>query len=193
MKQSLKNLFSPHARVLGIDIIRTTHLRGQAWITLETTAEATDCVSKLQGFKLFDKPLRVQYAKEDNDRVAKKEGTYVPKEVKAAREKKRKERESKVAAKQAAAAAADPAAKKQKTDAVAATAGDPDAPPSKRLFMPNLPLECTVDMLEVLFSPYAGYTRSSMPKPGMGFVEFLEEVEAGKAKVRMRQALPCQS
>lgn len=64
----------------------------------------------------------------------------------------------------------------------AAAAGDPDAPPSKRLFMPSLPLECTVDMLEVLFSPYAGYVRATMPRSGLGFCEFLDETASTKAK-----------
>ena len=114
MKQSLKNLFSNHARVLGIDIFRTSHLRGQAWVTLETVSGATECLNKLQGFQLFEKAMRVQYAREDNDRVAKNEGTYVPKELKVAREKKEKDRQEKQAAKRAAAAAAedDPASKK---------------------------------------------------------------------------------
>mmetsp|Transcript_20715 Transcript_20715/g.41441 ORF Transcript_20715/g.41441 Transcript_20715/m.41441 type:complete len:227 (+) Transcript_20715:84-764(+) len=185
MKKSLKNLFSNHARVMGIDIFRTSHLRGQAWVTLETVSGATDCLSKLQGFMLFDKAMRVQYAKEDNDRVAKKEGTYVPKELKEAREKKEKQRQERLAAKRAKAAEAedDPAAKKLKTDSSSdAAAGDPDAPPSKRLFMPSLPLECTVDMLEVLFSPYAGYVRATMPRPGLGFCEFLDETASTKAK-----------
>ncbi|GMH51358.1 hypothetical protein TL16_g00993 [Triparma laevis f. inornata] len=182
MTKSLKTLFSSHGKVIAIDIIRSRHLRGQAWITLETTDVATACMSKLQGFKIFEKAMRVQYAKEENDRVAKFEGTFVPKEVKAARQKKRKEREEKIAAAKAA-EEEEGDAKKQKTEVSdGAAVGDPDAPPSKRLFAPSLPAECTGDMLDVLFSPYSGFVRSTMPRPGLGFVEFLDAEAAGRAK-----------
>eukprot|EP00519_Triparma_laevis_P014475 CAMPEP_0182492398 /NCGR_PEP_ID=MMETSP1321-20130603/1550_1 /TAXON_ID=91990 /ORGANISM="Bolidomonas sp., Strain RCC1657" /LENGTH=213 /DNA_ID=CAMNT_0024694869 /DNA_START=26 /DNA_END=664 /DNA_ORIENTATION=- len=181
MMKSLKTLFASHGKVIAIDIIRSRHLRGQAWVTLESTDVATACMSKLQGFKLFEKAMRVQYAKEENDRVAKFEGTFVPKEVKAARAKKRKEREERLAAAKAAEEEEEEGdAKKQKTEGDAV--GDPNAPPSKRLFAPTLPAECTGDMLDVLFSPYSGFVRSTMPRPGLGFVEFLDAEAAGRAK-----------
>ncbi|GMH49937.1 hypothetical protein TrRE_jg13464 [Triparma retinervis] len=178
MQKAIKTLFSSHGQVIAVDIVRTKHLRGQAWVTLGTQAEATEAMSKLQGFMLFDKPVRCQYAKESNDRVSKSEGTFVPKDVKEKRDKKRRERLEKEAA------AAEETAKRQKAEepATGETLGDPNAPPSARLFCPSLPLECTAEMLSVLFSPYPGFVRASLPRSGVGFVEYLDENQATEAK-----------
>jgi len=181
MIKSIKALFSSHGQVVSIDIVRSKHLRGQAWVTLATQAEATEAMAKVQGFELFDKPVRCQYAKESNDRVSKSEGTFVPKDVKEKREKKRRDRMEKEAA------AAEEASKRQKIEgeadpAASETLGDPGAPPSARLFCPSLPLECTAEMLSVLFSPYPGFVRASLPRSGVGFVEYLDENQATEAK-----------
>ena len=189
MLKTLRGLFNVHGQVIGVDIVRSKHLRGQAWVTFADQAAATEAMSKLQGFTVFDKPVRVQYAKESNDRVAKREGTFVPKEVKQKREKKRAERVLREKEKE------EQASKRQKQDQPSASASqgaadeddsgkysDPNAPPSQRLFAPSLPLECTSEMLEVLFSPYAGFIRASLPRPGVGFVEFVTSDDATKAK-----------
>jgi U2 small nuclear ribonucleoprotein B'' len=160
--------------VLDISVIRSKSMRGQAHITMSSIPESSAALSALQGFSLFDKPLRVQFAREKSDRVLKHEGKYRPAEVKAARAEKRAAK-----AQALAAAAAEPAAKKAKEGEAAFDAA---AEPTMFLWCPGLPAECDADMLEVLFEPYSGFVRAAAPKPGLGFVEFVDDAAAKVAK-----------
>merc|ERR1711959_370800 len=51
---------------------------GQAWIVFADVSSATNAMKTMQNFPLFDKPIRVQYAKTTPDIIAKIEGTYFP-------------------------------------------------------------------------------------------------------------------
>jgi len=179
--KSLSSLFTTHGKILDIAIIRSKQMRGQAHVTMSSLPEATAALSAVQGFMMFDKPIRVAYAKDKSDRVLKHEGKFVPAEVKAARETKRKAKAEAVAAQFAEAEAevlsGEREAKKAKTEEF-----DADAAPTMYLWAPSLPAECTAEMLEVLFSPYSGFVRATCPRSGLGFVEFVDEVAAKVAK-----------
>ena len=58
-------------------------MRGQAWVCFDTVEAATNAMAKFQGHPFFDKPVRIQYAKNKSDIAAKKDGSYVAKEKQA--------------------------------------------------------------------------------------------------------------
>ena len=184
-------------QILEIIALRKDGLRGQAFVIFDSVASATAALQAEQGFTFFGKDLNIEYAREKSDRVAKKDGTYVPKDRRAKRE---------AAAAVAAAAEATKAAKRIKmeiggggggTDGVAV--GDPsalvpnamdDAPatsasvkaeeetPSNILFAESLPEDCNELMLSCLFRSYAGYKEVRIPRLGLAFIEFDEEPHA---------------
>ena len=59
--------------------MRRDGLRGQAFVIFEDVQAATAALQKEQGFTFFGKDLKLAYAKEKSDRIAKRDGTYVPK------------------------------------------------------------------------------------------------------------------
>ena len=178
MKTTLNTIFTAHGTVSAVVIIRSKALRGQAWVTMSSIPEATTCLKELEGMEICQKPMNISYAKEKSDKVAKREGTYQPAALKEQREMKKKAREEAEAVKSSN--------KRIKFDeAEAPVPVEPEAeadagpaPPSRILLAPNLPIECTAQMLAILFSQYAGFIDARCPKPSVGLVEFTSEREA---------------
>jgi len=137
--------------------------------------------------------LNIEYAREKSDRVAKKDGTFVPKDRRAKRE----------AAAVAAAAEAEKSAKKMKVEdanassVTAVAVNDPstlvpdatneptaeikkeeEETPTNILFADSLPEDCNEMMLSCLFRSYAGYKEVRIPRSGLAFIEFDEEPHA---------------
>ena len=52
--------------------------RGQAFVTFEDVEAASAALRSLQGFPFFDKPMKIAFAKTKADVIAKRDGTYVP-------------------------------------------------------------------------------------------------------------------
>jgi len=118
----------------------------------------------------------LEYAKEKSDRVAKLDGTYVPK---AKRQKVVKETVADDDAapeeeKEAGGQSDNVNALEQESEMPQA----PSAPASKYLLAQDLPSECNDVMLAMLFQQYAGYKEVRMPRPGLAFVEFENEAQA---------------
>ena len=67
-------------KVLEVVTLRREGLRGQAWIIFEEISSAIAAQREENGFTFFGKPLKVDYAREKSDRIAKQDGTYVPKD-----------------------------------------------------------------------------------------------------------------
>jgi U2 small nuclear ribonucleoprotein B'' len=108
----------------------------------------------------------VQFSKQKSDIVAKKDGTFVP------REKKRKFEAASAAS--AEASGARPAkAPKLMINSV----------PHKILFAQALPDDCTDQMLTMLFQQYPGFVEVRMVpgKKGIAFIEFQDVVPATMA------------
>lgn len=125
------------------------------------------------GFSFFGKDLKLQYAKEKSDRIAKRDGTYVPKA-------KRRKTAPSTETKQEAAKQQDTTTTQEATvhhDVL--PAGDASTqPPSHILFAQNLPPECNQAMLEMLFRQYTGFKEVRVPREGLAFVEFENEPHA---------------
>lgn len=128
---------------------------------------ATAALQSEQGFTFFGKDLKLEYAREKSDRIAKRDGTYVPKakrKKKAAPTQQSKEDEE---------------TKKAEMDEDAPEApSEPTEEPSHILFAKNLPDECNEMMLAMLFRQYAGFKEVRMPRPGLAFIEYEDEPHA---------------
>lgn len=63
------------------------------------------------------------------------------------------------------------------------TAGSQETAPNNILFVQNLPVETTSQMLQLLFVQYPGFKEVRMveAKPGIAFVEYEDDVQAGMA------------
>ncbi|KAA0188758.1 U2 small nuclear ribonucleoprotein B [Fasciolopsis buskii] len=53
-------------------------MRGQAFVVFDDVNSAATALRAMRGFPLYEKPMRIQFAKTDSDVVAKRKGTYVP-------------------------------------------------------------------------------------------------------------------
>ena len=165
-------------QVLEIITLRRDGLRGQAWVIYEEVQAATAALQAENGFTFFGKDLQLAYAHETSDRIAKRNGTYVPKA-------KRKKVERTIAV--------DPLDGTTLTTATEPTDDMDDPPglpkdtaePSHILFAQDLPSECNEMMLAMLFRQYAGFQEVRIPRQGLGFIEFDDEPHATLALERL--------
>jgi len=82
LKQQLYAAFIPFGRILDIVALRTTALRGQAFVVFEKLASATSAMQKMQGFDFLGKPMVIQYARTKSDKIAKRLGIHVSRDSK---------------------------------------------------------------------------------------------------------------
>jgi len=195
LKKSLYALFSQFGPILDVVAMKTLKMRGQAFIVFKDIVSASNAIRQMQGFKSYDKPMKIQYSKSKSDIVARMDGTYVPKE------KRKKQQEKKRKAEAVEADSITTMAKRQEREKAkplepssmeeSAAAGQvpavkiqpPSNPPNNILFIQNLPEECTELMLQMLFRQFPGYkeTRLVPGKKGLAFVEFDNEMQASVA------------
>jgi U2 small nuclear ribonucleoprotein B'' len=174
LKKSLYAIFSQFGPIHDIIQGKAWRLRGQAWVVFKEIAAATAAIRAMQGFPLFDKPMRIQYAKTESDLIAKQKGTFVerPRREKDKKIKKEK-KETKKAAQTAAAGGA-----------VGVATGN--EPPNKILFITGLPNEATADasMLTMLFRQFPAFkeVRLIPGRPDIAFVEFESETHSSVAR-----------
>ena len=170
LRRALYSLFTRYGKVLEVIALRRDGLRGQAWIIYDSVQSATAALQSLQGFTLFGKDLVLEYARASSDRIAKRDGTYVPKAKRIKRTVETQEEEE---------------PEQQDEEDAAKTHEQPDAPPSKYLLAQDLPADCNEMVLAMLFREYQGYKEVRMPRPGLAFVEFEDQVQATLAKERL--------
>lgn len=169
LRESLYSLFSTHGSVLTIISSGSRKGRGQAWIVFNDIPSATEAKRALHETELFDKPMRIRFAKSKSDVIAKRDGTWVPREKRKKEDQGEKEN-----------------VKQAKTDdqpQQAALPTRPANPPNKILFLERLPEAADKEMLETLFQQYNGFKEVRMVpgKKGLAFVEFADEVQSGIA------------
>lgn len=190
LKKSLYAIFSQFGQILDIIALKTLKMRGQAFVAFKDINSATNALRSMQGFPFYDKPMRIQYAKEDSNAVAKMKGTYVenarkrtPAEGEAAPKKSKKKKTQ-------AQAQAQPAVMMMggTTGAALPMAGVigalPEQPPNQILFLTNLPEETNEMMLSMLFNQFPGFKEVRLV-PGrhdIAFVEFENEIQSSAAK-----------
>lgn len=188
LKKSLHAIFSQFGQILEIIALKTLRMKGQAFVIFKEVSSATNALRGMQGFPFYDKPMRIQYAKQDSDVIAKIKGTFVerPKRPKLEGEpKKKKKKESKqqvVVAGGASTTVGGPAPYGYQS--VVGSAGVPEQPPNQILFLTNLPEETNEMMLSMLFNQFPGFKEVRLV-PGrhdIAFVEFENEMQSAGAR-----------
>jgi U2 small nuclear ribonucleoprotein B'' len=154
-------------QVLEIITLRKEGLRGQAFIVFDDVQASTAAIQAENGTMFFGKELKLGYAHEKSDRIAKRDGSYVP----LARRVK-----VKVEQPQAAPTAPTSVAAAAAPEIVKATSAP--EPPSRIIFAQDLPSDINNIMLEMLFQPYEGYQEVRIPREGLAFIEFDDEPHA---------------
>lgn len=188
--------------------MKTFKTRGQAFIVYRDISSATLAVRNLQNRPIFDKPMRVQFAKDKSDAIAKLDGTY-PERYKRRRElrehqrleeqeRKRKERKRNILSAASVAKGKSAGAMQTQQQQMpllgqgqqqqlggAGTAfggsGVMDAGMlNSILFIENLPRECDEKMLRLIFEKFPGFKEAKLvpTRQGLAFVEFQNETLA---------------
>lgn len=196
LKKSLHSVFSQFGKIVDIVACRGLKLKGQAWVVFAEKSMATNALRQMQGFPFFEKKMRIQFAKTESDVVAKKAGTYVP------RDKRKLPQPEATNGTQQAAPGAAPAAVAA-AGVAAVPAGPPSIPPAVAaapavvlpvvpagpigdvphniLYATGLPPEITQVMLSKLFEQYPGFSEARMAPGGQAFIEFADQMQAGIA------------
>jgi len=169
LRQSLYEAFSQFGRVVDVVALKTTRMRGQAFIAFEDIASATNALRGLQGFLFYDKPMVIQYAKTKSDKIAKLEGTFVP------RSERKAEQDTNTASKSET-------LKRKRTSPILSKDVDnvQVGEPNHVLFIAGIPEDCSVEQLASLFVQFPGYkdTRLAAGQERVAFVEFETEDQA---------------
>uniref|UniRef100_A0A3Q1AN29 U1 small nuclear ribonucleoprotein A n=1 Tax=Amphiprion ocellaris TaxID=80972 RepID=A0A3Q1AN29_AMPOC len=87
LKKSLYAIFSQFGQILDILVARYLKMKGQAFVIFKEVNSASNALRSMQGFPFYDKPMRIQYAKQDSDIIAKMKGTYVERDRKKEKKK----------------------------------------------------------------------------------------------------------
>lgn len=175
LTKGLQMVFGQFGEILQVTCYtKILKAKGQAFVTFSDIQASTKALREMQGFMFYNKPMRVSYAKTKSDTISKRDGTYKP------RRKKRKfvkdDKSGKFAMK----------LKMQKTESAPRPAymrPAQQAAPNETLYIQNLPPDCSDSMVKMLFDQYPGFeaVRLIDGKPGIGFVDFTSEFEAGRA------------
>ena len=177
LRRALYALFSRHGKVVEIVALRKDGLRGQAFVVMDSVQAATAALQAEQGFTFFGKDLVIEYAKETSDRIARRDGTYVPKAKRQKKAADLSDNDPSDPAPSQGAQEEQPAPPNAEEESESS-----GAPPSRYLLADGLPPECNNLMLEMLFRQYAGFKEVRMPRQGLFFIEFEDEPRATVAR-----------
>jgi len=206
VNKALYLVFGQFGNIVEVHCTQKGMLRGQAWVVFDKIESASRAVATMNSFVLYNKPMRVNFAKAKSDIVAKADNTFVARPKRKQDGDKQQQQQAKQAKKEKKDKLKDKQQDKDKDkdkdnketkeknkeaangatsmqiEGLAAVA-EPPAPPNKILFIENLPLECNDLMLGMLFRQYDGYKEVRMVpnKPGIAFVEFADSFSAGQA------------
>ncbi|GJQ12502.1 hypothetical protein GpartN1_g4293.t1 [Galdieria partita] len=170
LRQSLYEAFSQFGRIVDVVALKTARMRGQAFIAFEDIASATNALRGLQGFLFYNKPMVIQYAKTKSDKIAKLDGTFVP------RSERKPDQDTSVTQKTDSL--------KRKRTSTPVLSKDLNnvqvGEPNHVLFVAGIPQDCSVQQLESLFVQFPGYkeTRLAAGQERVAFVEFETEDQA---------------
>ncbi|KAI6781761.1 U1 small nuclear ribonucleoprotein-like protein [Emericellopsis cladophorae] len=197
--ESLRALFSEFGNVVDVVAKQNLKAKGQAFVVFDNAQSAQDAVEEIQGFYLFDKPMKVAMARTRSDKTVELNGSA--EEVESHKRHRQAEKDKKKAAeaaeekgnlKRGAGASVDNRPAKTakgsglKSTSVATSAVVPDEylPPNKILFLQNLPEEYDVEALSTIFGRFDGFreVRLVPSRRGIAFVEYDAEQGAINAK-----------
>eukprot|EP00696_Hemimastix_kukwesjijk_P017174 gnl/Hemi2/5756_TR1980_c0_g2_i1.p2 gnl/Hemi2/5756_TR1980_c0_g2~~gnl/Hemi2/5756_TR1980_c0_g2_i1.p2 ORF type:complete len:248 (+),score=92.06 gnl/Hemi2/5756_TR1980_c0_g2_i1:57-800(+) len=189
IQSGLLGVFGQFGAILAVHVNRHWSSRGQAWIVFKDLGAASAAITKMQGFPFFDKQLRIQFANARSDKSLKAEGTFDEaaamqrsrkRQAELRAEKKGDHKKAKKQSEKDKAAAREAANMQIAPAAVTPAPDNTPAQPNNILFVENLPNECNEFMLSMLFQQFGGFreVRLVPGKPGIGFVEFENEMQS---------------
>uniref|UniRef100_A0A9J2P534 RRM domain-containing protein n=2 Tax=Ascaris TaxID=6251 RepID=A0A9J2P534_ASCLU len=187
LRKALYTIFSEFGQVIDVLAFKTLKMRGQAHVIFKEMSSASNALRAMQGFPFYDKPMRIQFAREDSDVIAKAKGTYVDRQKKYQLAKQAEKRKKRGYPKDSKNGATPGHVENTVSDNAATVTVEKTNPPNKILFCTNLPNETTKQMLSILFSPYPGLKdiRRVPDRPDIAFVEFESEGEAIVARTAL--------
>ncbi|KAJ8939811.1 hypothetical protein NQ314_010972 [Rhamnusium bicolor] len=169
LKKSLYAIFSQFGTILDIVVSKTVKMQGRAFIVFKEVESAVNAFKAKQGFEVFEKPMRIEYAKTDSDVILKQKRPHLEKPKKTRTPSTRD----------------DDIPKRMKKETHRLPGGPTaEEPPNHILFLANLPDETSDLMLSMLFKQYAGFKEVRMVpnRPDIAFVEYENPLQAGTAK-----------
>ena len=199
LKKSLYAIFSQFGEILDIIALKTIKMRGQAFVIFKEISSSTLALRSMQGFPFYDKPMRIQFSKNESDVICKMKGTYkerpkktkqestIPNSIVAERQTKLKPAKKPSYEKQNNI----PEVPVRKTTSASAIPQDknqasivPEQPPNKILFLTNLPEETNEMMLSMLFNQFPGFVEVRLVpnRPDIAFIEFENDIQSAVAK-----------
>jgi RNA recognition motif-containing protein len=209
LRRTLYALFSQFGAVLDVVALRTLRMRGQAHIVFAERGAAAKAKAQMGDFPLFDKPMRIQFARSKSDAVARLEGTLSQAEL-----KERKRVQARLTAEAEARVAAggkvgedtrlDARKRRAESGPEDAEEGPSDAkrarmeprllrpqnnPPHNILLVENLPDDTTEDALRALFQDSPGFAQVRLTRVKgrvISFIDFDNADNAGEA-LKLRQ------
>ncbi|KAI0321799.1 hypothetical protein OF83DRAFT_157437 [Amylostereum chailletii] len=86
LRSQLYALFTTYGKLIDVVALKTSKMRGQAFLVFTDLAAATSALRACDGMMFYDKPLRIQYAKTKSHSTLRREDpNFVPPNTPAAR------------------------------------------------------------------------------------------------------------
>ncbi|CAF3651321.1 unnamed protein product, partial [Fusarium graminearum] len=184
-----------------VDIVAKKNLRakGQAFIVYDNAESAQEAIEEINGFDLFDKPMKLALARSRSDKTVELTGSQeelenhkrhrqAEKDKRKAEEAAEEQRQSNKRASGATdnrpAKAAKSSGLKSTSAAAATSVLDEFLPPNKILFVQNLPEDYDIEALTSVFGRFEGLreVRLVPTRRGIAFIEYETEQGAITAK-----------
>ncbi len=73
--EALTEIFSEYGNVIDLVAKKNLKAKGQAFVVFDDTEAAQRAIEEVQGFELFDKPMKLDYARTRSDATVQKEGS----------------------------------------------------------------------------------------------------------------------
>jgi U2 small nuclear ribonucleoprotein B'' len=187
IRRSLFTLFSRHGKVLNVIYLRHTGMAGRAFVIFDSVDLATKALEEEQDFVFFDRPLRINYAKETSDITLKREKEYTPVDQSEKRQKRKELRQKRHQGGSQEQHMSGLGPHDIPAGAPSAANPAPRQPPSHILLAINLPsLENPEFMLSMLARQYPGFKEVKLPGPGMALLIFDSPTNATAALVALQ-------
>lgn len=162
LKAALLEICSPFGEIHDIICMKSLVRKGQAWVIYKDVNSAREALSSLQSFPLFNKPMRLQYARTKSDEISKADGTYLPRPKKKLKEDPATREAKRLKAATDAQQQQDQVQQQQQVQHMwqqPVQQVQQPAPqyPNPTLFVQNLPGDATEELLRRLFMGYQGF------------------------------------
>ncbi|KAJ3506186.1 hypothetical protein NM208_g16106 [Fusarium decemcellulare] len=200
LTEALRTIFSEFGHVVDVVAKKNFKAKGQAFVVFDNADSARNAIEEVDGFELFDKPMKVALARTRSDKTVElncsQDELESHKRHRQAEKDKRKAleaaEEQRQLNKRGAGAASDnrpakaarPSGLKSTSAAASASVLDEFLPPNKILFVQNLPEDYDIEALTGVFGRFEGFREIRLVpgRRGIAFVEYEAEQGAITAK-----------